>query len=188
MTKKKLLVDFDNVVCEDVFLTHINKFLNTNYKLKNIKEYLLDELVPSDKMEEFYTYLFSDDLYKNAKLITGAKEALKKLNEKYDIYICSACIIVKRPKVSGLMFSYKFNFLIKKLSFLDPNKFIFTSSKDICCGDILLDDYHSNLKTSNAKRKLLFDSYHNRHYSDEDLKRYNIERVVGWDDVCKKLL
>ena len=188
MTKKKLLVDFDNVICDDVFLTPINKFLHTNYKLSDIKDYLLDELVPSDKLEEFYDYLFSDDLYRDAKLIDGAKEALKKLNDKYDLYICSACIIVKRPNVSGLMFSYKFNFLIKNLGFLDPNKFVFTSSKDIVCGDILIDDYHSNLKSSQAKTKLLFDSYHNKHFLDSELKKEKIERVCGWRGVCDKLL
>ena len=85
-------------------------------------------------------------------------------------------------------FTSKFNFLIKNLPFLDPRKFVFTSSKDVVCGDVFIDDYLGNLERSPAKTKLLFTSYHNKHFTDEELKQKNIKRVNGWEEVCKTLL
>lgn len=188
MDKQKLLIDFDDVICESVLLKEVNNFLGTNYKISQFKDYLIDGIIPKEKQAEFYNKISNINFYNNAKLVKGAKQALEKLNKKYDIYICSSCVMIVSPLLSGPHFTSKFNFLINKLPFLDPKKFIFTSSKDVICGDILIDDYLGNLETSKATTKLLFSSYHNRHFTTDILKQKNIIRVSGWSEICKILL
>ena len=188
MERKKLLIDFDDVICESVLLDEVNKFLGTSYALSDFKDYLIDGVIPKEKQNEFYTRICNINFYDNAKLVDGAKEALRKLNEKYEIYVCSSCVMIVAPLLSGPHFTSKYNFLIKNLPFLDPRKFVFTSSKSIICGDIFIDDYLGNLDNSTASKKLLFTSYHNKHFSDEKLKEKNIIRVSNWNEICKLLL
>ncbi len=185
--KKKLLVDFDDTICESVTLLKVNKFLGTNYKIEDFDDYFIDNVIPKEKLDEYFETYFDEDPYENLALIEGAKEALEKLKEKYDIYICSSCILYKRPQSSAKLFASKFNYLIKNLPFLDPTKFIFTSSKDVCCGDILIDDFFHNFK-SNITTKLLFESYHNKNITDDMLKERNVIRVKDWNHICKLLL
>ena len=78
-------------------------------------------------------------------------------------------------------------YLIKKLPFLDPKKFIFTSSKQLVKGDVIIDDYFGNLK-GDIPQKFLFDSYHNKEKTDEELKERGVVRVKGWKEVCEILL
>lgn len=185
--KKKLLVDFDDTICESVTLLQVNKFLGTNYTLDDFDDYFIDNVIPEDRIQEYFASYFDEDPYENVKLIDGVKEALQKLSEKYDIYICSSCILYKSPQSSAKIFASKFNYLIKNLPFLEPTKFIFTSAKDICCGDVLIDDFFHNFR-GNIETRLLFDSYHNRNITDEMLKERGVIRVKGWQNICEILL
>ncbi len=185
--RKKLLVDFDDTICESVTLTIVNRFLGTNYTLQDFDDYMIDDKIPPEKLNEYFEHYFDVDPYENLPFIEGAKEALEKLNKKYDVYICSSCILTKSPASSAKLFTSKFNYLVKNLPFLDPAKFIFTSSKDVCCGDILIDDYFHNFK-SNIPTKLLFDSYHNKKLTEEELKARGVQRVMGWKHICEILL
>lgn len=185
--KQKLLVDFDDTICQSVFLKKVNAFLGTDYKIDHFKDYVIDDIVPKNRREEFFATFFDTDPYEGLPFIDGAKEALKKLNKKYDVYVCSSCVMLNSPKSSAKLFSSKYQFLIKELPFLDPKKFIFTSAKDVICGDIIIDDYFHNLR-ANIPVKLLFDSYHNKEITDEMIAERGAQRVKGWKEVCDILL
>lgn len=187
MDKKKLIIDFDDTICQSVFLKKVNEFLGTNYSIDEFKNYLIDEIVPENKKKKFYDTFFDKDPYEDLALIDGAKSALKKLNEVYDIYVCSAGIMLLNPKSSGKLFASKYNYLLKNLPFLDPKKFIFTNSKELIKGDVIIDDYFHNLRCD-IKRKLLFTSYHNKEFTDQELKERGAERVNSWEEICEKLL
>ncbi|MBQ3047853.1 MAG: hypothetical protein IJD48_02440 [Clostridia bacterium] len=187
MEKKKLIIDFDDTICQSVFLKKVNEFLGTNYSIDDFKDYLIDEIIPESQKKKFYNSFFDVDPYEDLDLIDGAKKALKKLNEVYDIYICSAGVMLLNPQNSGKLFASKYNYLLKRLPFLDPKKFIFTSSKELIKGDVIIDDYFHNLR-SDIKTKLLFTSYHNKDFTDEELKKRGVERVNSWEEICKKLL
>jgi len=185
--KKKLLIDFDDTICESIFLKKINEFLKTNYSLNDFRGYFLDDVIPSDRREEFFKTFCDIDPYEGMPLVKGSKQALLKLNEKFDIYICSSCLFVKSPANSAKLFSSKFNYIIENLPFLDPSKFIFTASKDVIYGDILIDDYFENLK-GNIETKLLFTRIHNKNISDEQLREKNVTRVNSWKEICDLLI
>ena len=70
--------------------------------------------------------------------------------------------------------------------------YIFTGAKNICVGDVQIDDLVSNLNP-NIKVKILFPSYHNKKVSDEKLKKLGIIRAgydyhTGWQEVLNILL
>ena len=185
--RKRIAIDFDDTICKSFILKRVNEFLGTNYKIDYFKQFLIDDIIPEDRRKEFFETLFETDPYERVQLIKGAKEALKLLNEKYDIYICSSCIMVKSPKNSAQLFAAKYDYLIRNLPFLDPKKFIFTSSKHMINADIMIDDYFSNLK-NDVPVKYLFETYHNKELPEEELQRYNVKRVKDWDEICSLLL
>ena len=185
---KKLLIDIDEVLCQSTFLDEINKFLNTNFNLEDFKEYYIDGILGShENKEKFYDKIKCVDLYSNARIFDDAVGTLKELNEKYDIYICSACVMACMPNDSGIYFKHKFDFLIKNFPFLDPNKFIFTGAKNLFNADIQIDDRLDNLQ-GNVEKKLLFTSYHNKNLTEAELKSQNIIRVNNWKEIKNILL
>lgn len=185
--RKKVLIDFDDVICDSVLLNKINEFLKTDYKISDFKDYVIDAIIPEEKKQEFYSWVVRGDFYKDAKLIKNSKEVIEKLCKKYDVYICTSCVMLCSPLTSGPLFTSKYNFLLKNFPFIDPKKFIFTGSKDMVNGDIFIDDYFHNLK-SNIKTKFLFTSYHNKNFTDEELKKRGVVRVKDWLDIEQKLL
>lgn len=181
--KPKILIDIDEVICQSTFLDEINSFLGTNYELDFFTEYYIDDILGTDENKElFYKKIKDVDLYKNARIYEGAVDVLKELSEKYEIYICSACVMFCMPEDSGIYFKHKYDFLIKNFPFLNPDNFIFTSAKNIFKADIQIDDRLKNLQ-GEVETKLLFTAYHNKTITSEELKDKNIIRVNDWNDI-----
>lgn len=181
---KKILVDVDDVLVGGNFLKVVNEFLKTSYTEDDLKGYYIQDLL-GDRKEEFFKDFEHVNLYEDINLYQNARDVLEKLNNKYDIYLCSAFVWREIPNKSGNSLKNKFDFLIKHLPFIDPNKHIYTSSKMIIQADIRIDDKISNL--GNADINLLYTAYHNKNISDEELKEKNIIRVNNWKDIEKIL-
>ena len=86
----------------------------------------------------------------------------------------------------------KYNFLIKNFSFLNPEHFIFTNTKNLFKADIQIDDRLSNFDNE-IETKILFPSYHNKNISDNELKQNGVIRAGydwknGWNEIEKILL
>ena len=186
--KKILLVDFDDVICESAFLIKVNQFLGTNYTLDNFKNYFIDEIVPIELRQNFYDWFMKEDFYKGVPMKPNTREVLEKLNKVYDIYICSACVMYYNERNSAMGFAYKYNYLLENLPFLDPKKFIFTNSKKLVMGDILIDDSFDKLTTSKVGTRVLFEAYHNKDIEEQELEKNNIKRAKNWLEVEKILL
>lgn len=193
MKKKDLLLDVDEVICFSGYLEAVNDFLNTNYNIDDFDCYYIDEkVIPKERFKEFNEYVSKRNLYYYTSFLPGAIETIKKLNEKYEIYICSACLNTFDLDNSGIQFKNKYDFLRKNLPFINPQKFILTSSKNMVKADIQIDDYLPNFD-NDTKLKILFPSYHNKNIDDEILKEKNIIRAgydwkTGWQEISKILL
>lgn len=193
MKKKDLLLDVDEVICFSGYLEAVNDFLNTNYNIDDFDCYYIDEkVIPKERFKEFNEYISKRNLYDYTSFLPGAIETIKKLNEKYEIYICSACLNTFDLDNSGIQFKNKYDFLRKNLPFINPQKFILTSSKNMVKADIQIDDYLPNFD-NDTKLKILFPSYHNKNIDDEILKEKNIIRAgydwkTGWKEISKILL
>lgn len=193
MKKKDLLLDVDEVICFSGYLEAVNDFLNTNYNIDDFDCYYIDEkVIPKERFKEFNEYVSKRNLYDYTSFLPGAIETIKKLNEKYEIYICSSCLNTFDLDNSGIQFKNKYDFLRKNLPFINPQKFILTSSKNMVKADIQIDDYLPNFD-NDTKLKILFPSYHNKNIDDEILKEKNIIRAgydwkTGWQEISKILL
>ena len=185
---QRILLDVDQVICDYGFLNLVNKFLGTNYQPEMFTDYYIEDIIGSEeKIQEFYKYYLTFNEYDYAAILDNAYEVIKELNTKYEIYIFSTCVQEKMIKESGEFFKNKYNWLISTFPFLDPKKFIFTSSKNILCFDIQIDDKIENLEGP-VTTKILFTAPHNTQYSDDALKIKNIIRANNWKDIEKILL
>lgn len=186
--KKKILIDVDDCLCENNFIDEINNFLGTSYKTDDFTQFYIDYVIGSEKKKkEFYSIVKDKNLYEHARVFDGAVETLKKLNKVYDIYICSACIWRGMEKDSGVFFKQKYDFLVKHFPFLDPSKFIFTSTKNILTADIQIDDKPDNL-LGKSKVKIMYTAYHNKNIDDKELKKLKIIRADNWKQIGEMLL
>lgn len=186
MNMKRIMIDMDNVITNPLFLDFINEFLGTNYKLDDLDEYYLQKLITKDS-DKFWDFINNKNLYKGIELFDGCYEVLEKLNKKYDVYIVTAYIwgdAYDEFIVNTLRDKYLF--LKEKLPFIKPEKYIFTINKNIINFDIRIDDRLNNLEGSETK--LLFTAWHNKNYSDIELKEKGVIRVNNWKDVEKILL
>lgn len=187
MEKKKLLVDIDDVMCHDGFLALINEFLNTDYKYEEMKEYYLQKLVPEEKLDDWWDFFFSKNNYNYAEILPDTYEVIKKLDDKYDIYICSACIIPNQFERTCDAYKKKYQWLRKNFEFLDPYKFIFMSTKNIIKVDIQIDDKLENLQ-GDVETSILFTAYHNRDIEEQTLEKEGVIRANNWKEIEKILL
>ena len=179
---KKLIVDMDDVICEDNFIDMVNDFLKTNYKKEDANSYYINDLIPKNKMKEWIEFFGKSNLYEYGKQSEDVKQVMEKLNNKYDLYIVTAYSFRDEESLSGKLLKDKFDYLYKNFPFLTSNQYIFANNKEIIDADIRIDDSIKNLK-GKAETKLLFTAYHNKYISDEELKRNNIIRINNWKEI-----
>lgn len=186
-TKKRLMIDMDDVICDGGFLYLVNKFTSSNYVIDDFANYYLQDIIPSEDKEKWFEFFSNNNIYEKAEFIGNARGVIEKLNEEYELFIVTAYIIKDRPSISGRLLSDKFEWLQANLPFISPKNYIFTDHKEFIDFDIKIDDKLSNLE-GNAKMKLLFTAYHNKNFTDEHLNSLNVQRVDNWDTIKKILL
>lgn len=183
---KTIMIDLDDTIVTGGYLDIINKYLNENHTLEELKSYRAEELLTDGVTEDYVNYYYDHDVYQYTKILENAKEVLEKLSKKYDICICSSYIFPEGVEKSYLHMSNKYKYLIKEFPFLKPENFIFTSRKDLVSCDIKIDDSLNNLKGSGEK--LLYTAYHNKNISEDELEKLGIKRVNNWLEIEKYLL
>ena len=185
--KKKIMIDLDDVIVnQEGWLNAINTYLNTNYVIDDVEGYYIQDLVPKDKMDDYVKFFKNQNVYSSCGINDDCYEVLKELNDKYEVYICSAYVYRDDTSYSGDFLKYKYDFLTENFPFLDPKRIIFADDKSVINCDIKIDDKISNL--DNTETKILYTCYHNKDVSDIELKNKNIIRVNGWNDIRKILL
>jgi 5'-nucleotidase len=185
--KKRIMIDLDDVICNKGYLYLVNKFLNTNYEVDNFKNYYIQDVIPKERIEEWNDFFAKNNMYDKAEFIDTAQESIRKLSEKYEIFIVSAYFIKDNPIVSGKVLKDKFEWLSTNLPFISSLNFVFANNKEIIDCDIKIDDKLSNLD-GHGEVKLLFDAYHNKNITDEELKSKNVQRVHNWKEIEDILL
>lgn len=185
---KTIMIDMDDVICEGGFLYHLNKFLDTNYTTSDMKGYYMQELIPEDRADDWNEYIASQNLYGEGNcFIDGALETIEKLSKQYEVYIVTAYIFRETPYKSGQHLYNKYKCLCEKMSFLHPSRFVFCDAKKLIKCDIKIDDKLSNI-LENSDIKLLFDAYHNRNITKEELDKLGVRRVCTWPEIGELLL
>lgn len=188
---KTIVCDFDDVICYNKMVDIVNKFLHSDYKMEDfIEGYDPSSFVHDPKkMRALQKYILKKNIYKNATLIDGAYDTLKKLQEEYgyEIYICSACMLIGHEDISGPIFKQKYDYILKYLPFIKPQNIIFTSAKDMVYGDVMIDDRLINLN-GKFKTKILFETCYTKKLKKTELEKQGINKVSNWKQIEKLLI
>ena len=186
--KKILVVDIDDVLVNNCLLIMLNKFLGTNYKEEDFEGYNTQDIIKDEeKLNEYYNYVLSNDMYSDVVVKEGVHEVLPLLNEEYDLYLCTDILLPNHEWQADGEFVSKFKMLREKFSYLHPKQFIFMKKKQLLHADIMIDDKLSNFGEYMSK-KLLFTAYHNVNMSEEELNSKGVTRVNSWYEIADLLL
>lgn len=188
LEKKSFIIDMDDVITKSSgFVKQMEKFLGNKIDISKAKSFYLQDFL-GDRKEEFFENFDKINIYEEAELMPHCYEVMKKLFDsgKYDMRICTAYIWPEAIKMAGVNLKNKYEYLLNALDFFPPQNYIFTDEKSIIYGDIKIDDRLNNLK--NTSMGLLFDSYHNKDYTDDFLKEKGIIRIYDWNELENILL
>ncbi len=173
---ERIILDMDNVIAE------INPQYVVYFKQVYGEELKLEELVEHQKNGTFPDYSMLHRLlelpkfFRTLPVMKDAKEVVKELNEKYELFIVSAAM--EYP----LALNEKLDWLEEHFPFIQTKQIAFTGSKKFVCGDIMIDDKVSNLDHFNG-RKILFTHPNNLKYTSPQYTRAN-----NWHEIAKILL
>ena len=182
---KKFMIDMDNCITNAYFIERINEFLGTNYRLEEQDDFYLQKLT-GDGISQFWEFMKSRSFYGDCPLIDGCYEALKVLNEKYDLYIVTDYLYLEsEPDISGNNLKDKYDYLKKMLPFISPSQYIFMKNKNLIHWDIAIDDRVDNLESADVK--YLMHAWHNKNISPEELESKNIVKVYSWKEILDLL-
>ncbi len=186
--KKILIIDIDDVLVDSYMFIMLNKFLGTNYKETDFSNYYLEDAIKDPKrLDEYYNFIFTQDMYKDIPIKEGVQEVLPKLNEKYDLYLCTDFLIPNYEWQGDKEFISKFNMLKEKFSYLNPKQFIFMRKKQLLHADIMIDDKPTNFGKY-INKKLMLTAYHNKSITKDELSQQGITRVNSWYEIAGLLL
>lgn len=83
-----------------------------------------------------------------SKPYPGSQEAIRELSNYYEIVVVSSMMAEAIPSTAKFLEYY--------FPEIDYNNWVFTSNKYLVCGDVMVDDGESNLRTSTCPIKILF--------------------------------
>jgi len=182
-----ILIDVDDVICDNHFLPVVNNYLNSNYKEDDFKseKYELELFPKAEDRFKFYDYFCSVDSYENLGLKKGVSQVLERLCQKHRVILLTNACHFENSFAMGRQFFDKWKFLLKELPFFPPENIIFSAQKDLLVADMIIDDRISNLRGGDYKYRLLFSCFHNKNISDEELEKNGIIRMDSWHEIEK---
>ena len=171
-----LFIDMDEVIA-DTYGAHIEIYNRDFDKTLSHSECTGREVwqcVPVEHQQSIRDHARRRGFFRDLKPIPNSQNVLKKLNNKYHLYIASAAMQFPNS------LEEKSEWLDRYFPFIPWQNRILCGDKHILKGDILIDDRSYNLKKFEG-RALLFTSPHN-------IGHNSFERVDNWQEVAEKLL
>ncbi len=187
MNRKKIMIDMDDVITIKGFERLVKEFLGYELDWKQAGENYYWQDLLEDKKDDFFQFFITKNMYDYVDIREDSIRVIEKLNNEYDVYICTDYIWREVIENAGLNLKNKYDFLYRNFPFLDPRKFIFVGDKSIINCDIKIDDKLTNL-SGNCELKLLFSEQHNKNLSDKYLKEQEVIRVNDWNEIEKIIL
>lgn len=127
--------------------------------------------VPEHANRKWYDYINEKGFFRDLPVISGSVQAVKKLQQDYDVYVVSAAMEFRNSLED------KVDWLAEHFPFISWKNIVLCGDK-IVDVDIMIDDRIKNFTNFNG-RKLLFSSPHNMLIT-------GYERVDNWQQVLDK--
>jgi 5'-nucleotidase len=170
---KKLIIDMDGVMANvyQQFISFEEKETGTLINIADLKG--------KEEYQAFKNgrkHVNTKGFFINAPVMIGAIQAVKSLNEKYEVFIVSAAM-----EFPGSL-AEKYDWLKQHFSFITWQQIVFCGSKTVIQGDIMIDDHFKNLDNFKGQT-ILFTQPHNDGHDNRGHKRVN-----SWTDIIQLLL
>jgi 5'(3')-deoxyribonucleotidase len=171
----RIAIDMDEVLADPIykFIQLYNRDYGVPLDLILEPGNEIYQHVPEHAKDKWFDYINEEGFFRDLKPLDGSVEAVKKLQEKYEVYIVSAAMEFRNSLVD------KYDWLAEHFPFISWRNIMFCGDK-IVDVDVMIDDRAKNFVGFKG-RKLLFTSPHN-------LLLTEYERVNNWQEVLDKLL
>jgi 5'-nucleotidase len=127
-----------------------------------------------DHHEVVRDFTFRKDFFRTMAVNENSQEVMKKLNQKYEVFIVSSAMEFPNS------LNEKLEWLNEHFSFLHWKQFVFCGMKSVVHGDFMIDDLPHNLETFNGA-KFLFTAPHNLQFN-------HFKRVNNWSEIGEVFL
>jgi len=163
MHKKIIYVDVDGVMSDTLtgIIDGYNRIMGTNRRPEEVYRWHFYRCFGHTEEEgfEILTKIFSKKgFWLNLEPKPDAAEVLRLLNEKYQVYICTAPFPCKN------CIPEKIQWLNKYFPFITNEQMIFITAKGLLKGDYMIDDRPSSLRSFSGTG-MLFKTHANRYYN-----------------------
>jgi len=141
--------DVDGLVANlmRVWLEKYNKDWNDNLKVKNVKDWGIQNYVKPECGLKIFNYIKDPSLYDEVLPFPGALDFINKLKENHKVFFVTA----SPPEQMGRKFYWlKEHGFIRKIT-----QYVEARNKSLIRADWLIDDYHGNTKGFIGKTILL---------------------------------
>ncbi|HMU47602.1 MAG TPA: 5'(3')-deoxyribonucleotidase [Chitinophagaceae bacterium] len=170
---ERIAVDMDGVLA-DVTLQFLHYHEKDFGTVKSIEE--ITGLPEFEAFPNGSKHVHSDGFFRNAPVMPGSQEVLKKLNAQYELFIVSAATEFPAS------LSEKQQWLNEHFPFITWKQIVFCGLKTIVNADIMIDDHLKNLDHFTGTT-ILFTQPHNTH-----VKNTRHKRVHSWNEIATILL
>jgi 5'-nucleotidase len=172
---KRLIIDMDDVLADTG--AKILQIFNDTNNLNVTKEYFEDKdfyaTIKSDQYVSYRDRLFEPGFFRDLEVFPDAKEVVKELYEKYEIYIVSAAMEFPTSLYD------KYEWMAEHFPYISWRNIVFCGDKSIVHGEIMIDDHARNFANFEGE-KLLFHSMHNTQVQ-------GYKRVKNWKEIYEIL-
>lgn len=175
---QSIAIDMDQVITDTLKkeIALYNRLFNKNITKEDLIGKTIHNFMSEEQWIELYNQVNQKGFFRDLEFIDPqAPKIIEELNERYDIYICTAAMEVPNSLED------KFLWLKDNLPFLDKNKFIFCGFKYIVGTDVLIDDSPYQLRRVRGE-SIVYTSPFNQNM---DLP---YRRVKNWREIANEFL
>jgi 5'-nucleotidase len=170
---KTISVDMDGVLA-DVYTQFIKMHAAESGEILLLKN--LDGLAEFQAFKYGSKHVRSENFFRTAPLMNKSQEILKKLNERYRVFIVSSATEFPNSLIE------KQSWLNEHFPFIGWQQMVFCGSKEIIKADIMIDDHFKNLDHFDGQT-ILFTQPHNKLNHE-----HKHTRVNSWEEIEHILL
>ena len=172
----RIAIDMDDVIADSANKAVKAFFIDHGFgpDAEALKGKQLREAVEEQYSDKIVSYFYQKGFLRDVEVIEGSRETIKKLYEKYEVFIVSAAMEMPYSLED------KYFWLEQHFPFIHWKRIVFCGDKSIINSDILIDDRVMNFENFKG-RPLLFSAHHN-------LQLFDYERVNSWKEIGDLLL
>lgn len=171
MTKKRIAIDMDDVMAaagKKILFTY-NRIIGTDFKEHHFEGKAYYDVLKEENYHVVREEIFKPGFFRNMEVMPNAVEVIKKLHDRFDIFIVSAATEFPNS------LKEKIEWLEEHFPFISWKNIVLCGDKSIISADYLIDDHEKNLKTFKGKT-LMFDAIHNQ-------KIEGYQRFKSWREI-----